>query len=87
MMGDEFSTSRKPSFSVRLAGTKPFAEIVIIKDDEIVHTAKSDTKEVEFDWTDPSPKAGETSYYYVRGKQTDDELVWASPMWIKYAPE
>ncbi len=86
MMGDEFTTAENPSFSVKLVGTKPFAEIVIIKDDEIVHTSTSGTKEAAFDWTDPSPRAGETSYYYVRGKQTDDELVWASPMWIRYAP-
>lgn len=87
MMGDEFTTTETPSFNVRLIGTKPFAEIVIIKDDEVVHTTKSDGEEAEFAWTDPRPEAGRTSYYYVRGKQTDDELVWASPMWIKYAPK
>ena len=44
----------------------------------------------EFTWTDPKPVAGQTSYYYVRGEQakqgtdTHGELVWASPMWIKY---
>lgn len=87
MMGDEFTTAENPAFHVKLIGTKPFAEIVIIKDDEVVHTTKSDGEEAEFAWADPRPEAGKTSYYYVRSKQTDDELVWASPMWIKYAPK
>ena len=49
--------------------------------------------EVEFTWTDKEPKAGKESYYYVRGEQIPDmhgvngELVWASPMWIKFAPK
>jgi hypothetical protein len=42
--------------------------------------------EVEYEWTDKSPTAGKESYYYVRGEQTDGELVWASPMWITYKP-
>ena len=28
----------------------------------------------------------ETSYDYVRGEQADKELVWVSPMWVKYDP-
>lgn len=42
MTGDEFTPTETPSFEVKLIGTNPFAEIVIIKDDEVVHTAKSD---------------------------------------------
>ncbi len=86
MMGDEFTTSEKPGFDVILEGTAPFKEIVVIKDDVVVHTATPNAKEVRFRWNDPAPEAGVTSYYYVRGEQTDAELVWASPMWIKYAP-
>jgi len=50
----------------------------------IVDTASK--TEVDLTWTDPSPTAGKTSYYYVRGEQEDGELVWASPMWITYEP-
>jgi len=25
---------------------------------------------------------GQTSYYYVRGVQTDGQIVWVSPMWV-----
>ena len=67
------------------------ANVMIIKDDEVVYEAKPDHegREVRRGPT-PSPTAGKTSYYYVRGEQVPDmdgvtgELVWASPMWIKY---
>jgi len=41
---------------------------------------------VQFQWTDQEPTAGKTSYYYVRGEQSDGEIVWISPMWITYKP-
>lgn len=92
-MGEEFSTASAPSLSVHLVGAKELAEVVIIKDDVVVHTIKPNQKEVNFSWTDPNPSPGKTSYYYVRGEQTPDmagvtgELVWASPMWIKVKVE
>ena len=92
-MGEEFSASESPSLSVKLIGTQKFVKVTIIKDDVVVHEITPDTREVNFTWTDPKPTAGKISYYYVRGQQIPDpevpgvtsgELVWASPMWIKY---
>ena len=64
--------------------------MTIIKDDEEVHVAEPNEQDVQFQWTDPKPTPGKTSYYYVRGEQVPDmegatagELVWASPMWIR----
>ena len=85
-MGDEFATSAKPTLSVKLAGTAPFAKVHIVKDGAYVHSVAPDKDRVEFQWTDMDPKPGTTSYYYVRGEQTDGELVWVSPMWITYKP-
>ena len=70
----------------KLVGTAPFKNVIIIKDDLEIETLKPNKSDVDFTWTDPKPAAGKTSYYYVRGEQTDGELVWASPMWIKYEP-
>jgi hypothetical protein len=93
LMGEEFSTTQAPTIHVKLIGTQPFAQVVIIKDDEVVYNEEPQTREVNFEWTDPSPVAGQTSYYYVRGEQIPDpeepgttsgELVWASPFWITY---
>lgn len=93
MMGEEFASSEAPTLNVKLIGTQKFNKVVIIKDDVEVHVLRPDQKEVSFTWTDPAPVAGKTSYYYVRGEQAPDmagissgELVWASPMWIRYQP-
>jgi hypothetical protein len=85
-MGDEFTVKEKPRLSIRLVGTRPFAKVHVIKDGNYMHTAEPGKQEVDFEWTDFAPKAGGTSYYYVRGEQQDGELVWVSPMWITYRP-
>ena len=59
------------------------------KDNVEVRTFTPNTDKVDLTWTDPAPTAGQTSYYYVRGEQSDAEkqLVWVSPMWIKFEPK
>src|SRR5205085_2935701 len=71
-MGEEFSTSSPPTLNIHLIGGKKLEEVVIIKDDVEVHRSKPDQQDVKFDWTDPKPQAGKTSYYYVRGMQEPD---------------
>jgi hypothetical protein len=86
-LGDEYTASESPKFSIKLTGTGPFAKVVIVKDDVEIHTETPDSADVDFTWTDPSPVAGKTSYYYVRGEQKDGELVWVSPQWVAYQPK
>ena len=86
MMGEEFSTSKPPTFQLKLVGTAPFAKVTLVKDDTEIPLTVPNSAEIEVTWTDPSPKPGTTSYYYVRGEQSDGELVWVSPMWVKYQP-
>jgi len=86
MLGDEFTTKAPPTFRIKLVGTEPLAKVTLVKDDVEIPLATPDKSEVELTWTDPSPTAGKTSYYYVRGEQSDGELVWVSPMWITYEP-
>jgi hypothetical protein len=84
MMGDEFSTADPPTLKVKLRGTSKFAKVTIIRDGKFVYSTSPNTQEVEFSWRDNQPSKDKTSYYYVRGEQDDGELVWVSPMWIKY---
>ena len=83
-MGEEFSTSAPPAISVKLAGTANFAKVHIVKDNQYVYSTEPGTKTVDFVWKDAAAEKGKTSFYYVRGEQTDGELVWVSPMWITY---
>ncbi|MHB8900315.1 MAG: CehA/McbA family metallohydrolase domain-containing protein, partial [Thermoguttaceae bacterium] len=85
-MGDEFTLDERPRLEIRLVGTQPFDMVHVIKDGNYVHALSPDKQEVEFTWSDFDVKPGKTSYYYVRGEQKDGELVWVSPMWIKYQP-
>lgn len=92
MMGDEFTSATAPTVRVKFIGTAPFKKITLVKDDVEYVLGEPNKTDVEFTWTDPKPTPGKTSYYYVRGEQspgvgeTVGELVWASPMWITYAP-
>jgi hypothetical protein len=83
-MGEEFSTSNPPSIEVKLWGMQPFANVYIIKDGRYVYSTQPNTVAVDLTWRDNAAVKGQTSYYYVRGEQSDGELVWVSPMWIKY---
>jgi hypothetical protein len=84
MMGDEFESKTLPVLHVKLVGTAPFAKVHIIKDGRYVYGTRPNSPEVEFTWRDEVADTGKTSYYYVRAEQQDGEIVWASPMWIKY---
>ncbi len=84
LMGDIFTTSAPPEFRVKLAGTAPFAKVHVIKNNQYVYSTAPDRATVEFTWRDSSPEKGKQSYYYVRGEQSDGEVVWVSPMWATY---
>ncbi len=83
-MGEEFTLDEPPSIWVRLLGRTDFAKVYIIKNNQYVYTAEPNARWVDFVWRDLAAEKGRTGYYYVRGEQTDGELVWVSPMWIAY---
>ena len=86
MLGDDFKSSQPPTFRLKLRGTGAFSKVTIVKDDVEVKVIEPNQADVELTWTDPQPTAGKTSYYYARGEQADDEVVWVSPMWVTYEP-
>jgi hypothetical protein len=81
-MGEAFSTSSAPVFTVRLFGTAAFQSVVVVKDNNIVYSAPAGKRVLSFTWQDQTAVKGKTSYYYVRGLQTDGQVVWVSPMWV-----
>ena len=80
-MGEAFTATGAPVFTVRLWGTNPFQSVVVVKDNNIVYSTSGD-RAVAFSWQDQTSVKGMTSYYYVRGVQTDGQIVWVSPMWV-----
>jgi hypothetical protein len=80
-MGDSFTANTMPVFNVRLWGTAAFQNVSVIKNGNVVYSTSGD-RVVFFNWQDTSAQSGQTSYYYVRGLQTDGQVVWVSPMWV-----
>jgi hypothetical protein len=72
---------------VRLFGTAPFQNEVVVKNNNVVFSTAGD-RVVSFTWTDLTAQKGQTSYYYVRGLQqpltgqVTGQVVWVSPMWV-----
>jgi hypothetical protein len=83
IMGDEFKTGDAPTLRIAVVGTAPLDRVEVLKDSAVVETIRPGKAEYQGSWTDPQPSAG-THYYYVRVQQTDEELAWASPLWIDY---
>ena len=81
-MGEAFTTSNAPVFTVRLWGTAPFKSVIVVKDNNIVYSPNVTDRFVSFTYQDTAATKGKTSYYYVRGVQTDGQIVWVSPMWV-----
>jgi len=84
VMGDEFVLRGrdKPAVSVRIHGTAPLARVDVIKDFVHVYSVEPKAAAVEFRWTDFDPRPG-VSWYYVRTVQTDGQVAWASPIWVR----
>ncbi len=85
VMGEAFTTSEPPTVTARVIGTGPLERIVLIRNNEIVHTVEPDAQSVDLEYRDASSQRGE-SYYYLRAEQADGSLAWSSPIWVDYRP-
>lgn len=75
-----------PVITARIHGTAPLREVAIISNCRIVHTIQGEalagTQELKMQWTDRDHVAGQLVWYYLRVQQTDDQIAWASPVWL-----
>jgi hypothetical protein len=82
IMGDEVRTA-EPKLDVVVLGTGPIETVEILRNGAVVHTEKPKGEEARFAWRDPAPlKRDKASYYYVRVRQKDGQMAWASPIWV-----
>ncbi|HEY7428471.1 MAG TPA: hypothetical protein VH682_29835 [Gemmataceae bacterium] len=86
LMGDSFTTAKRPTLDIHIHGTAPIAKVHVIRDNKYVYSAEPKERKATLHYTDMAAKQGKTSYYYVRVEQADGNLAWASPMWIAYQP-
>jgi hypothetical protein len=59
-MGESFTTSTPPVFTVPLFGTAPFQNVSVIKDGNVVYSTSGD-RVVSFTWQDTTATKGKTS--------------------------
>ena len=83
MMGDAFAASKSPKFQVKVVGTGPIDKVEIVKDGKFVFNTQPGWNTADFTYVDAKPEKGE-SWYYVRVTQSDRNLAWSSPIWVKY---
>ena len=88
-MGEEWTSAEAPKLDVYIRGSAPIRSVDIIGRSKILHTEGSiekplNTDEYRISWTDPDwANQDKEQWYYVRVIQTDDEMAWASPVWVK----
>ena len=80
-MGRELRLNGRRRIEVCAAGTAPFEQVEIVKNDRVIHRAGHGAMETTFDYTDTAETAP-GDYYYVRVIQQDGGLAWASPVWV-----
>ena len=85
LMGDETKAER-PKFDVVVLGTGPLAQVEVLRNSEVIHTARPGEKtpaEIRFSWEDAAPpKVDRANYYYVRVTQQNGQMAWSSPIWV-----
>ncbi len=81
-MGAEYRTDKPPTLEIEAVGTAPVTRVEIKKNSRIVHALEPGETAVKLKWQDPEFKPGETSYYYVRIVQENDEEAISSPIWV-----
>lgn len=89
LMGDEFKTDKLPSLQIQVTGTAPVDRVDIIRQvgldiPQIIAAFNPGERVVDLNWTDSAAITGEWNMYYVRLKQRNEALAWASPLWILY---
>ena len=86
LMGDVFTTDKRPTLEIMIHGTASVARVHVIRNNKYVYSSEPKKAEVKLRYTDMDAARGKTSYYYVRIEQADGNLAWASPMWITWKP-
>lgn len=81
LMGEEIEVEEAATFHARIVGTGPIRRVDIIRDGEFVCTREPGAAADEFDIMLDVPP-GETSYFYLRCIQEDNEMAWCSPIWV-----
>ncbi len=89
IMGDEYETSKFPTFHVNVIGTSKIKSIELIKSCNgqysTIHQVEGNKDHIKFNYKDKQWNAN--SMYYIRVRQTkpiegNETMAWSSPIWV-----
>ena len=91
LMGDEFTSSTVPRLQIVADGTAQIDSIEVIRQvgsevPEVVASMEPKAMAVDLQWSDPAAVEGEWNMYYIRLRQSNEAMAWASPLWVRYEP-
>lgn len=82
-MGDDFTASAPLNVRVKAHGTGMIDTVHLIRDGAYVYKVAPGKQDVSFEYGDSAARIGE-HWYYVRVEQSNGELAWSSPIWVRY---
>jgi hypothetical protein len=82
LMGESFASAETPRLWARVEGTAAIRKVEVIRNNTYIHTQPGSGPALEFSYADNQPPSGQ-SYYYIRVEQTDGQLAWSSPIWVR----
>jgi len=80
-LGEAFASEKAPRLKVKAVGTDVVEKAEIVRNGRFLYTLAPNARQVEFEFQDTEPLAGEV-YYYVRLRQSNGHLAWSSPIWV-----
>lgn len=69
-------------FEVSAETITKIKELVIFRNNRIIHKIEPNKTNLEIKWQDEAPLNEDFVWYYVRIHTVDDELAWSSPIWF-----
>ncbi|OGV73004.1 MAG: hypothetical protein A3K19_17755 [Lentisphaerae bacterium RIFOXYB12_FULL_65_16] len=86
MMGDRVPRPDGAiTFQVHALALRPIKELVIFRNNEIVHRLEPNQCALDVEWRDDAVPAADWLWYYARLHTDDDQLAWSSPIWFEAA--
>lgn len=84
LMGSEakLSPNDKVALNARLYGTAPIERVEIISNDRCIWQSLPNALDVALDGISLPRQEEDTAYYYLRLRQSDGHMGWASPVWL-----
>jgi hypothetical protein len=87
-MGEQVSTGEVGVVHVVADGTAAIKGVDLIVDGRVSKTLPQDKQRIKLDLTLPAFASDQATsagihYFYVRVRQTDGNLAWSSPIWVK----